>query len=242
MNNLSRRAFLIHGSLAVAALGTGCTKIAADTKPTESSGDMGAYGRYLEEVEPVAVQPAQPPGAPEGDWTPTEDNILGPFHRPGAPFRGKVTPPLEPGLPLLIRGQVFGKDTRAPLSGAVLDIWQANARGRYDNDDPAKPPAKDVFVNRTRLTTDELGRYEFETIHPGPYRIGPRAWRPPHIHFIVRHPGHKTLVTQLYFRGDPHQADDAFIKDSLIIDLADVPVGADAYKSGAFRIVLAAGN
>src|SRR5204863_369909 len=68
----------------------------------------------------------------------TEPNILGPYYRQGAPYRGKSTPPLEPGEVIVIRGQVWGHDSKRPLAHAVLDIWQANAKGRYDNDDPHK--------------------------------------------------------------------------------------------------------
>lgn len=75
------------------------------------------------------------------------------------------------------------------------------------------------------MLTDEEGRYEYETIHPGAYRIGPQTWRPPHIHYLVRAAGYQTLVTQLYFRGDPHQKTDRFIRESLVIDL-------DTHKRG----------
>jgi protocatechuate 3,4-dioxygenase beta subunit len=150
-----------------------------------------------------------------------------------------VTPPLEPGRVLLIGGRVWGYDTQRPLPGATLDVWQANASGRYDNDDPAKPPQPGVFQNRVRLVADETGAYEYETIHPGPYRIGPDTWRPSHIHYMVQQPGYRTLVTQLYFEGDPHNATDEFIKPSLIIklDVRETPHGQ--YRVGTFDIVLA---
>jgi protocatechuate 3,4-dioxygenase beta subunit len=148
---------------------------------------------------------------------------------------------LEPGKVMLISGRVWGFDTRKPLPGAVLDIWQANAQGRYDNDDPQNPPAKDVFRNRARLLTDETGYYEFETIHPAPYQTGKDTWRPAHIHYLVRTSGYKSLVTQLYFKGDKYNKSDEFIKDSLIIDLREASVGKgkDGYEVGTFDIVLA---
>lgn len=217
----SRRLFLHQG----AALGLFAAA-------TEASGGLGTYAALAQETPP----PAGPGGRP---WAATEDNILGPFHRRGAPFRGKVTPPLEPGNLLLIRGRVFGLDTRRPLPNTVLDVWQANAEGRYDNDDPRNPPAAEVFLNRARLLTDENGFYEYETIHPGAYRIAADQWRPPHIHYWVRHPQYTELVTQLYFRGDPHQRGDAWIKPSLIIDLAEQRTRRGNYKIGTFDIVLA---
>lgn len=231
MGEQTRRAFF---RTAAAGLAAGFA-LRAEAEPTPDSGEIGAYGDYLTAVgESTDV-------APEPDrWSATEDNILGPFHRAGALYRGKITPPLAEGAVLLIAGRVFGLDTRQPLPGVTLDIWQADHHGRYDNDDPRNPPKPGVFLNRARLITDEAGRYEYETIHPGAYRIGPHTWRPPHVHYLVRAPGYRRLITQLYFRADPHQKDDAFIKPSLIIDLDEVRTERGAYKRGVFDIVLAA--
>lgn len=218
----------------LSALGlTGSAVLPADAAPTETSGTLGSYALFLQDKpNPQAKRP--------GNWAATEDNILGPFHRTGATYRAKITPPLEPGRVLLISGRVWGLDTRKPLPNTDIDIWQANAEGRYDNDDPDRPPAASVFLNRARLVTDENGYYEYETIHPGPYRIGPNTWRPSHIHYMVRQPGYRQLVTQLYFRGDDHQKTDAWIKESLIIDLREQKNRAGTgFKTGTFNIVLA---
>ena len=233
MDHFSRRDFVKQGCLGLATAGGAGFILAADALPTEASGGLGVYANYAQE------KPKPKGGQRPAAWAVTEDNILGPFHRPGAPFRGKVTPPLEPGTVLLISGRVFGFDTRRPLGNAVLDIWQANAQGRYDNDDPRRPPAANVFLNRTRLITDDNGYYEFETIHPGPYRIDQKTWRPSHIHYWIRRTGYRELVTQLYFRGDEHQKTDAWIKQSLIIDLREQRRNNVVYKTGTFDIVLA---
>lgn len=241
MDNVSRRDFFRRGSIGLAALGSGGLLLRAGAPPTESSGEVGAYGNYLKQ-EQQKGQKRLAANKPE-KWAPTEDNILGPFYREGAPYRAKITPPLEPGKVLVITGRVWGHDTKKPLVYATLDIWQANAKGRYDNDDPRKPPAKDVFRNRARLVTDESGYYEYETIHPAAYKTGPESWRPSHIHYMVRKEGYKTLVTQLYFKGDPHNKTDDFIKESLIIEVREQKVGAETYEIGTFDIVLApAGN
>jgi protocatechuate 3,4-dioxygenase beta subunit len=232
MDQFSRREFVLQGGLGLAVLGAGGWVLRGDARPTPASGKLGAYRKYLKEKGKPAVKKA-------GKWQPTEDNILGPFYRKGAPYRAKITPPLEPGVVLVIKGRVWGFDTKKPLVHATLDIWQANAKGRYDNDDPNKPPAKDVFVNRARLITDENGYYEYETIFPGPYKIGENTWRPSHIHYLVRHPGYKQLITQLYFKGDPHNKTDEFIKESLIIELSEKKAGKSIYKAGTFDIVLA---
>jgi catechol 1,2-dioxygenase len=242
MGNFSRRDFVRQSCVGLSAGAAGLI-LASDVPPTEASGGLGAYEQYaLAGAQPKAKggNPANV-NPPRRNWALTEDNILGPFHRPGAPFRAKITPPAEPGTLVVISGRVYGHDTRRPLANAVLDIWQANAQGRYDNDDPDRPPAANVFRNRARIITDENGYYEFESIKPAPYRIGPQAWRPSHIHYWIRHTGYRDLITQLYFRGDEHQRADAWIKQSLIIDLREQRTASNAvFKTGTFDIILAA--
>jgi catechol 1,2-dioxygenase len=255
MSDASRRDFIRQGSLGLATLGAAGWVLRADAAPTESSGELGNYAGYLQGERRLFRQ--QQRGAPQdfnqqgkglnqrgnfaapANFALTEDNILGPFYRGGAPYRAKITPPLVKGTALLVSGRVWSFKSREPLAGAVLDIWQADADGRYDNDDPANPPAKDVFKNRARLVTDENGYYEFETIHPGAYMIGKNAWRPSHIHYLVRAAGHKSLITQLYFKGDPHNKTDEFIKESLIIEVRREKAPGGFYEVGVFDIVLA---
>jgi catechol 1,2-dioxygenase len=230
----SRREFLRSGAvgLAAAGLGAGGWLLRAEAEPTEPSGELGGYGAYLDEA-PLAA------GKPPAEFAPTEPNIRGPFYREGAPFRGKITPPLSQGTVLLISGRVWGHDTRQPLANAILDIWQANHHGRYDNDDPRRPPAPGVFRYRARLVSGPDGYYEYETIHPGRYQVGRGLWRPSHIHYMVGHPGYRTLVTQLYFKGDPMNATDPFIRESLIIELKAEKTDHGVYQRGVFDIVLA---
>ncbi len=234
----SRRTFLRHSLLGLGVASAASLTLKADAQPTESSGGLGSYGDYLtNQGESIDTPPAAVESNPK--WTATEPNILGPFHRERAPYRGKITPPLEPGTVLLIAGTLWGLNTRKPLPAVTLDIWQANAKGRYDNDDPRNPPAPDVFLNRARVLTDEQGRYEYETIYPGAYQTGPNVWRPPHIHYLLRAQGYQSLITQLYFKGDPHQTKDPFIKNSLIIQLESHQRDQTTYQSGTFDIILA---
>ena len=240
MSDLSRRRFL--------GVTAGGLLLPSFADATEASGDLGKYGEFVAQTPPtpadlaadrlreIAIPAAQVPVA---NVRATEDNILGPYHRERAPFRAKITPPLESGTVLVIKGRVWSLDTRRTLPNTVLDIWQANAQGRYDNDDPQRPPAANFFLNRARIMTDENGYYEYETIHPGAYQIGPRAWRPPHIHYWVRHTNYRPLITQLYFRNDPHQREDQFIRQSLVIDLREIRTPHGTYKTGVFDIVLA---
>jgi protocatechuate 3,4-dioxygenase beta subunit len=230
MSGINRRQLLGAG---LAVLGVEGLVLRADAQPTPSAGTLDELPAF------VFSQYAPTPLELKKEIAPTEDCILGPYYRKGAPFRGKVTPPLEPGVVLLITGRVWGHDTKKPLSGARLDIWQANAAGRYDNDDPKNPPKPDVFINRCRLIADENGLYEYETVHPGPYQIGPMAWRPSHIHYLIQATGYKPLITQLFFDGDKFNEKDDFIKPSLIIKLGTRKVGTTNYEVGSFDIVLA---
>lgn len=242
MSESSRRSFLGLSSLGIAA-SVGTLQLPSSARPTEPSGGLGGYTpTALESVKVPAGQSTtaiviEPPAVP-AKFVATEDNILGPYFRKGAPFRGKVTPPMEAGEVLVVRGRVWGLDSRRPLAGAVVEVWQANAAGRYDNDDRNSPPQPGVFVNRARLITDESGYYEYETIKPGRYQIGPNAWRPAHIHYWVAASGYKPLVTQMYFHGDPMNAQDEFIRESLIIRPEAVRTAAGVYQVGVFDVIL----
>jgi catechol 1,2-dioxygenase len=152
---------------------------------------------------------------------PTESNIEGPYYRKDAPFRNKLATGLK-GEALKISGKVLGPDG-APLREALVDVWQADKEGAYDN-------TSDAFVLRGRIKTDKDGLYTYETIIPGQYDLG-EAKRPAHIHYKVSAAGHALLTTQLYFKGDPWISKDPFVRKSLIIEVAD--------KAGTFDIVLA---
>src|SRR5947208_6460126 len=115
MSRYSRRDLLRRGSLGLAALGVSGLVLHVNARPTLASGGLGAYQDVLKKEDlPVVQAPAK--------LAVTEDNILGPYHRPGAPFRAKITPPRVPGRVLVISGRVWGFDTRKPLVNAVLDI------------------------------------------------------------------------------------------------------------------------
>lgn len=149
----------------------------------------------------------------------TERDILGPFHRPGAPFGVKLADENEPGTRLLLSGQVFGPDCKTPIANALMDIWHADAKGAYDRPEYAKVyTPQQTYRLRRQLLTDAEGRYEIETIIPGRYKI-PKGLpdidekyagrtRPAHIHLLAAAPGYASLITQLYFIGDPFLAGD----------------------------------
>jgi protocatechuate 3,4-dioxygenase beta subunit len=99
-----------------------------------------------------------------------------------------------------------------PVRGAKLEIWQANAAGRYTHPSDANPaPLDPNFEGFAILTTDPEGRYRFKTIKPGGYPAAPGLIRPPHIHFDVRGEV-DVLVTQMYFEGEPENEKDWFLQ------------------------------
>jgi len=159
-----------------------------------------------------------PSGQSSGYGVRTGGDIEGPFYRKGAPLQSKLAGKDEVGKRLSVRGFVVKGPSCVPVAGAVLDVWQATAEGRYDNDDPRNPPAKDSFRLRGRVKTDAKGRFEFLTIWPGRYKIGPQRWRPAHLHLKVSAPGCESLTTQLYFKGDPHNAKDPWFDASRALD------------------------
>jgi len=91
-----------------------------------------------------------------------------------------------------------------PLSGIKVEIWQANARGRYSHTNDTNPaPLDPNFQGYGVQVTDKNGFYRFKSIKPGAYPTGIGNWmRPPHVHFDVTG-RHEALVTQMYFPGDP---------------------------------------
>ena len=112
------------------------------------------------------------------------------------------------GERILVHGRVLDEDGR-PVRGALVEVWQANAAGRYRHKvDTYDAPLDPNFTGAGRTLTDENGYYWFKTIKPGPYPWGNHhnAWRPSHIHFSLFGSGILSrLVTQMYFPGDPLQ-------------------------------------
>ena len=118
-----------------------------------------------------------------------------------------VQGPGEPsGQRILLSGRVLDEDGK-PIRNTLVEIWQANAAGRYNHAvDQHDAPLDPNFIGNGQLLTDDEGRYQFKTIKPGayPWRNHPNAWRPAHIHFSLFGPAISTrLVTQMYFPGDP---------------------------------------
>jgi protocatechuate 3,4-dioxygenase beta subunit len=123
------------------------------------------------------------------------------------------------GERIIVTGRVLDDGGR-PVSQSLIEIWQANAAGRYahqGDDHPA--PLDPNFSGAGRILTDANGRYQFTTIKPGayPWRNHDNAWRPAHIHFSLFGPAFATrLITQMYFPGDP-----LFVHDPIFQSIPD---------------------
>lgn len=110
------------------------------------------------------------------------------------------------GERIIVSGRVLDENGR-PVPHALIEIWQANAAGRYIHSRDQHPaPLDPNFTGAGRVVTDSQGDYRFVTVRPGayPWQNHHNAWRPAHIHFSLFGPSFLTrLVTQMYFPGDP---------------------------------------
>jgi protocatechuate 3,4-dioxygenase beta subunit len=174
-----------------------------------------------------------------GDIGPLDHDLIANFAQTGDPI----------GERIILHGRVLDENAR-PVPRTLVEIWQANAGGRYRHkNDRYLAPIDPNFGGCGRTLTDDDGRYCFRTVKPGayPWRNHVNSWRPAHIHVSVFGSGFcQRLITQLYFEGDPLIArcpiiatipDPAAI-DRLIAPLdmnAAIPLDCLAYK---FDIVL----
>lgn len=161
----------------------------------------------------------------------TDHSVEGPLYRDGAPVLkspANICPEYSKGDVLIFSGQVLSSKGNLPIANAILDVWQANEHGYYENEDQEQPE----YNLRGRIQCDDDGRFEFQTIIPAPYEIGRtgpvgellksigrHSWRPAHIHFKVMGEGFKPITTQLFIPDDPWIDSDSIgaVKESLIL-------------------------
>ena len=160
----------------------------------------------------------------------TESTIFGPFYRPGAPElpMGASISLDGRGEQAVVTGRVLSTDGM-PIANALLDVWETDENGLYEQQDPEQP---DMNL-RGKFRTDSEGRYCFVGIKPVSYAIpdnGPvgqllrtmrrHPFRPAHIHLLVSAEGFVPVTTHLFVKGDPYLDSDAVFgtKDSLVVD------------------------
>ncbi|WP_026404498.1 dioxygenase [Actinomadura rifamycini] len=172
---------------------------------------------------PAAARTRREPLTPtpmcdDGD-DPTPPQMEGPYFKPGSPERASLVRPGMPGTPLTVTGYVYSLSCR-PVARALLDFWQADHYGRYDNYG---------YTLRGHQYTDASGRFTLSTIVPGLY-----PGRTRHIHVKVQAPYQPILTTQLYFPGEPRNRTDMLFDPALLMDVQGGPSG----RAAAFDFVL----
>ncbi len=158
------------------------------------------------------------PTCDDGD-DPTPPQMEGPYFKPNSPQRTNIVPSGAAGVRLTVSGYVFGLACQ-PLGNVLLDFWQADNNGAYDNT---------TYRFRGHQYTDAQGRFSLSTIVPGLY-----PGRTRHIHVKAQAPGKPVLTTQLYFPGEPRNSTDPLFDPRLLMTVHDVPGGREA----AFDFVL----
>jgi protocatechuate 3,4-dioxygenase beta subunit len=185
---------------------------------TTSSAQGTSSDLSAEAAAEAGILQATPP-CDDGDDDPTDAQTEGPYYTPNTPRRSNLVTGGVRGIPLLVTGDVVDTQCR-PVRGALLDFWQADAAGQYDNQG---------YRLRGHQFADGSGRYALRTIVPGLY-----PGRTRHIHVKVQRPHGKILTTQLYFPGEPRNRTDNIFDSSLVMAISRVGNG----RRARFRFVL----
>jgi hydroxyquinol 1,2-dioxygenase len=159
----------------------------------------------------------------------TEATVLGPFHTPDAPAMksGADMTNGAPGEPLYVTGRVVTADGK-PVVHAMVDVWQADAEGLYD---VQRGELHNERRARGLIEADQEGQFSFWTVLPEAYPVptdgpvgqmllntGRHAWRPAHIHFMVKAAGYQPLITHIFREGDKYLDSDVVfgVRPSLV--------------------------
>lgn len=169
-------------------------------------------------TEGVTLQPT--PECGDDDEEPTIAQTEGPYFTPNSPERASLLEDGVAGIPLLVTGRVLSTSCQ-PLEGALIDFWQCDDAGVYDNEG---------YTLRGHQFTGSAGDWSLETIRPGVY-----PGRTRHIHVKVQAPNQPVLTTQLYFPGEPENDSDGIFDDRLVVEIADE---SDGVITAQFDFVL----
>jgi catechol 1,2-dioxygenase len=226
----TRRDFLQRTGLSLAGAGAVGFVLRAGVQPTPAT----ATG---EEANRVMIQMGRIPRETtlaRGELKQITPFPYGPWYKPGAPFRAKISLPGEPGTTFVLSGHVWAFDTKRPLPGVVLDFWHVDMQEKYSD-------GVTDFRNRGRLVSSEGGQYELESIRPIPYRPNPKGspnfWRCAHFHLLAVCPGYKPLITEIHFKEDPKMSDGMYRPENAIAPEKHTVNGV-SFETGVFDIVL----
>ncbi len=167
----------------------------------------------------MAQTPLAPTPACHDGHEATLSQTEGPYFKPSSPERIELIEPEMPGQPIELVGFVLTRGCK-PLAGALLDFWQADDKGRYDNSG---------FRLRGHQFTDQEGRYRLRTVVPGLY-----PGRTRHIHVKVQPRGGAVLTTQLYFPGEAKNRSDGLFRKELLMKTDK----NDGWLAGRFDFVV----
>ncbi|HEY7839313.1 MAG TPA: protocatechuate 3,4-dioxygenase subunit beta [Terriglobales bacterium] len=193
-----------------------------------SNNPLRGYRRPLPGTQPELHWPQyvstrkRTPNQPLVTMPQTLSEITGPAFSPEAVAAGACDLTREASQPpqgerIVVSGRVLDENAR-PVAGTLVELWQANAAGRYRHGrDLHDAPLDPNFLGAGQILTDAQGCFRFVTIRPGayPWKNHYNAWRPRHIHFSVFGPAFATrLVTQMYFPNDPLLAFDPIFQST----------------------------
>lgn len=229
MFDSTRRHFLRQTGIGLATFGVSELILRADALPTQAVSEAQSKN-VLIPMGPTSKETM----VTKADLKKTTPQPYGPFYRGGAPFRGKLSLPGEPGTTFVLSGRVWAFDTKRPLPGVVMDFWHVDLQEKYSN-------GTTDFRNRGRLVSSEAGYYELESIRPIPYRPNPTGnpdfWRCAHFHLLAACPGYEPLVTEIHFRDDPHKTDPMYRAENAIAAERHT-INGQVFETGVFDIVL----
>ncbi|HEX2315448.1 MAG TPA: dioxygenase [Thermomonospora sp.] len=198
------------GFIAAVGLGALALPAAVGAAPASASGASASGARTL----------VPTPACDDGD-DPTPPQTEGPYFKPGSPQRASLVEPGTPGTRLVVSGLVYSMSCR-PVNRALLDFWQADLYGRYDNVG---------YRFRGHQYTDAAGRFTLTTIVPGLY-----PGRTRHIHVKVQAPYQPVLTTQLYFPNEPRNQTDPIFHPDLVMNVQNGPTGRTASFDFVLRV------
>jgi protocatechuate 3,4-dioxygenase beta subunit len=196
---------------------------ASTAAPTLPSLPTSGPGAASQATAPAATAAGSAAAAPTSSCTApaaqTPAVTEGPFFKAGSPETTSLLTPGMAGIKLVLSGYVLNSACQ-PVAHALLDFWQANSQGQYDNSG---------YTLRGHQFTDANGHYQLETIIPGLY-----PGRTEHIHVKVQASGGPVLTTQLFFPGVTDNSSDGIFDPKLLVSLQDAPNG----KLASFNFVI----